>query len=158
MRDGLAAPPEMKPSPVPAAASGSSFPTVVGGLIGRTAAARRLGDLLSAYRVVTLVGPGGIGKTALGIEVARGMLTRFEDGGWFVELASLTDPDLVPSAVAEVFGFSLVSGTISAEAVARGIAGRNVLLFLDNCEHVIKAAAELVETIVRFFVSGRPYS
>ena len=57
---------------------------------------RRIQDLLSANRAVTLTGPGGIGKTALALKVARRILGEFEDGEWLVELASLTDPDLVP--------------------------------------------------------------
>src|SRR5882757_2128504 len=63
-------------------------------LIGREAAARLLRDLVSAYRVVTLTGPGGIGKSTLAIEVGHGILGVFQDGGWFVELASLSDEDL----------------------------------------------------------------
>ena len=66
---------------------------------------------------------------------------------WFVELASLSDPGLVPSAVASVLGLELGGGDISAEVVARAIGGRNLLLVLDNCEHVIDAAARLAETL-----------
>ena len=72
---------------------------------------------LSAYRVVTLTGPGGIGKTALALKVARRVLGEFDDGGWLVELASLSDPDLVPSAVAGVLGLKLGGEDVSAEAV-----------------------------------------
>ena len=68
---------------------------------------RQVRDLVSAYRVVTLTGPGGIGKTTLAIEAARGLLANFDGGGWFVELASLSDPDLVPSTVASALGLKL---------------------------------------------------
>ena len=75
---------------------GTNLPVVVAPLVGRSAAMRRIQDLLSANRAVTLTGPGGIGKTALALKVARRILGEFEDGEWLVELASLTDPDLVP--------------------------------------------------------------
>ena len=89
---------------------------------------------------------GGIGKTTLALEVARGLLADFDGGGWLVELASLSDPDLVPSAVASVLGLKISGETISAEAVARAIGGQHLLLVLDNCEHVIDAVANLTET------------
>ena len=79
----------------------TNFPAPVTRLIGRTAAVARLRDLMSAYRLVTLTGPGGIGKTSLALKAARGIVGEFADGGWLVELASLSDPALVPAAVAE---------------------------------------------------------
>jgi predicted ATPase len=117
-------------------------------LIGRASAKQRLRDLLSAYRVITLAGPGGIGKTALALEVARDQLRSFEGKVWFVELDALADASLVPTAVAGVLGLRL-GEHISAEAVARAIGNKKLLLVLDNCEHVIEAAARLAETIVR---------
>jgi predicted ATPase len=118
-------------------------------LIGREIAVRRLLVLLSAYHVVTLTGPGGIGKSALALHVARRFLASFDGDGWLVELASLSDPSLVPSAAAGVLGLKLGGGEISAEAVARAIWPKKLLLVLDNCEHVVDAAARLAETIVR---------
>jgi predicted ATPase len=108
-----------------------------------------LHDLVSAYRVVTLTGPGAIEKTALALEVARSVVGEFADCGWFVDLASLSDPDLVPSAVAGALRLRLAAKIISAEAVARAIAEKKLLLVLDNCEHVIDAAATLAETLIR---------
>jgi DNA-binding winged helix-turn-helix (wHTH) protein len=126
----------------------SNFPLFPGHLIGRVAAAQHVRDLVSAYRVVTLTGPGGIGKTSLAVEAARGLLADFDDGGWFVELASLSNPDLVPSTVAGVLGLKL-SGEISAEAVARAVGAKRLLLVLDNCEHVIDVAANLADCFTR---------
>src|SRR5262249_53105996 len=126
-----------------------NFPAAVTPLIGRSAAQERLRDLVSAYRVVTLTGPGGIGKSALALEVARSIVGEFADGGWLVDLASLSDPDLVPSAVAGTLRLRLGANIISPEAVARAIADRKLLLVLDNCEHVIDAAATLAETLTR---------
>jgi predicted ATPase/DNA-binding winged helix-turn-helix (wHTH) protein len=127
----------------------TNFPATTTRLVGRSVAVARLQDLVSAYRVVTLTGPGGIGKSTLALEVARRVFGEFADGGWLVELASLSDPELVPSAMAGALGLRLGSNTISSEAVARAIAGKELLLVLDNCEHVIDAAATLTETLVR---------
>jgi len=132
----------------PEAPRANNFPLIAGRLIGRAAATRHVRDLVSAYRVVTLTGPGGIGKTSLAIEVARDIVSGFEDGGWFVELASLSNADLVPSTVASALGLKL-SGEISAESVARAVGAKHLLLVLDNCEHVIDAAANLAERFTR---------
>ena len=126
----------------------TNFPATVTRLIGRSAAVARLRDLVSAYRVVTLTGPGGIGKTSLALKVARGVVAEFADGGWLVELASLSDPALVPTAAAGALGLLIGPASITAEAVARSIGDKKLLLVLDNCEHLIEAAATLTETLV----------
>jgi predicted ATPase/DNA-binding winged helix-turn-helix (wHTH) protein len=126
----------------------NNFPPLINRLVGRAAACQFVRDLVSAYRVVTLTGPGGIGKTALAIKAVRYLLPDFEDGGWLVELASLSDPGLVPSTVASTLGQKL-AGEISPESVARAVGGRHLVLVLDNCEHVIEAVADLAETFTR---------
>ncbi len=83
------------------------------------------------------------------MEVARRVLGEFADGGWLVELASLLDPDLVPSAVASALGLKIGGETISPGSVARAIGEQRLLLVLDNCEHVIDAVANLTEVLVR---------
>ena len=140
---GAAVPP---PRAQPAGRPGTNFPVIVTRLVGRSAAVQRVRDLVSAYRVVTLTGPGGIGKTALAMKAVRDMLGDFEDGAWLVELASDSDAALAPSAVAGVLGLKLGGDRVTAEALARGIGDRHLLLLLDNCEHLIDAVAALVET------------
>ena len=147
--DAAPAPVRLQPERVFGPSPTTNLPEVVTPLVGRAAAVQQVRDLLSAYRIVTLTGPGGIGKTTLALQIARRVLAEFNDGGWLVELASLSDPDLVPSAVATVLGLKLDGETISAEAVARTVGERNLLLVLDNCEHTIDAAATLAETFVR---------
>ncbi len=126
----------------------TNFPASVTRLIGRSAAIARLRDLMSAYRMVTLTGPGGIGKSTLGMKVARRILGEFPDGGWLVELASLSDPALVPSTVAGVLGLMPGSNNIVPESVAHAIGDKKLLLILDNSEHLIGAVAPLAETLL----------
>ncbi len=118
-------------------------------LVGRETIVQHLCNLVSAYRVVTLTGPGGIGKTVLSAAVTRRIFPTFEGDAWFVELASLSDPDLVPSAVASTLGLQLGAGKIRPSLVADAIGGKKLLLVLDNCEHVADAAANFVEMLVR---------
>ncbi len=127
----------------------TNVPIAGSALIGRSAPRQHLLDVLSAYRVVTLTGPGGIGKSVLALEVARSLFPTLEGNCWFVELASLSDQALVPSAVASVLGLRMGGNEISAESVARLIDGEKLLLVLDNCEHLVDAAASLAEALVR---------
>jgi predicted ATPase/DNA-binding winged helix-turn-helix (wHTH) protein len=140
---------EVAPAASPAVeAVQNNFPVRMSGLIGRTGALRKLKDVLSAYRAVTLTGMGGIGKTSLALEAARDELASFGGDVWLVELGALVDPSLVPSTVAAILGIELGRDEISPLAVARAIGRRKLLLVLDNCEHLIDSAAKLVETIV----------
>jgi predicted ATPase/DNA-binding winged helix-turn-helix (wHTH) protein len=127
----------------------TNVPAAGSELVGRTAAVKQLQELLSAYRVVTLTGPGGIGKTVLALEVTRSLFPAFHGDCWLVDLVSQSDPGLVPSMVAGVLGLKLGGEEISPASVARAIGGRKLHLVLDNCEHVIDAAAKMAETIVR---------
>jgi predicted ATPase len=140
---------DLEPVRSPAEPFQTNLPAAASDLVGRTIAVQHLRDLLSAYRVVTLTGPGGIGKTKLALEVARGLFPSFEGDIRLVELVSLSDPGLVPSAVAGGLGLKLGGDEISAESVARAIGAQKLLLVLDNCEHVIDAAARLAETVLR---------
>src|SRR3984893_16044712 len=127
----------------------TNLPSRTSDLIGRDGAVQHLRNLLSAYRTVTLTGPGGIGKTSLALEVARNLFPTFQGDVWLVELVSLSDPGLVPIAAASALGLKLVSKEISPQSVAQAIGAKKLLLVLDNCEHVVDSAASLAETVVR---------
>jgi predicted ATPase len=140
---------DLEPMRSPAEPFQTNLPAAASELVGRTNAMQHLRGLLSAYRVVTLTGLGGIGKTRLALEVARGLFPSYEGDIRLVELVSLSDPELVPSAVAAGLGLKLGGDEISGESVARAIGAQRLLLVLDNCEHVIDSAAKLAEKIVR---------
>ncbi len=126
----------------------TNIPAAVTRLVGRKPAVVKLRDLISAYRVVTLTGPGGIGKTSLALKVARGIVGEFADGGWLVELATLSDPALVPMAVAGALRLPPGPKSVTPETVAQIIGDKRLLLVLDNCEHIVEAVATLAETIL----------
>ena len=104
---------------------------------------REVAGLLEEYRLVTVTGPGGAGKTRLAGEVAGQVAGRFADGAWLAELAPVRDPAQVAAVVAAALGVREQPGVPAAEALARVLARQQLLLVLDNCEHVIGAAAEL---------------
>jgi predicted ATPase/DNA-binding winged helix-turn-helix (wHTH) protein len=124
-------------------------------LIGRDVELQEVLGLAAAHRLVTLTGAGGIGKTRLGLAVARCLLPKFADGVWVIELAPLSDPDLVPVAVATSLGLDLADAIISPERVATALAEKQVLLMLDNCEHLVDAAASMAEALLRANPAGR---
>jgi predicted ATPase/DNA-binding winged helix-turn-helix (wHTH) protein len=127
----------------------TNLPAPASDLIGRDAALADVADLLSAHRIVTLTGAGGIGKTRLGLEVARQLKPDFPDGVWLAELAPLSDSELVADAVAAALGLDLAGGVASPDQIARALGPKQLLLVLDNCEHVIDRAARMAEGLAR---------
>ena len=119
------------------------FPAALTSFIGRAEPLREVAGLLSDHRLVTVTGPGGAGKTRLAAQVARQVGSRFADGAWLVELAPVADPAQVAAVVAAALGVREQPGLPAAEALARALARQQMLLVLDNCEHVIGAAAAL---------------
>ena len=128
-----------------AAAAGGvhGFPVALTSFVGRDGPVRDVAGLLEEQRLVTVTGPGGVGKTRLAGQVARAVAGRFADGAWLAELAPVSDPAQVRGVVAAALGVPGQPGVPPAEVLARVLARRQLLLVLDNCEHVIGAAAEL---------------
>jgi predicted ATPase/DNA-binding CsgD family transcriptional regulator len=111
--------------------------------VGRANDAAELTRLLSDYRLVTVTGPGGVGKTRLATEVARHVENWFPDGVWFIELGATTDAAQVPTELTSALGIQQVRGRPALEVLAEALAPQQLLLILDNCEHVLSAVAEL---------------
>jgi predicted ATPase/DNA-binding CsgD family transcriptional regulator len=119
------------------------FSPALTSFVGRADAVGEVAGLLDECRLVTVTGPGGVGKTRLAGEVAGRVASRFADGVWLVELAAVTDQARVPSVVAAVLGVRELPGVPVSDSLAAVLARRQLLLVLDNCEHVIVAVAGL---------------
>ncbi|MFI6505999.1 BTAD domain-containing putative transcriptional regulator [Streptosporangium sp. NPDC050855] len=150
--------PALDPPAVPPPADGpaTNLPAPLGPLIGRDEATAEIGDLLRTGRLVTLTGPGGVGKTRLAVEAARLRAGDLPDGVWLVELAALGRPgagDTADSAADEIMRVLGVHDTVAAGTPRDRLAGtlrpRRLLLVLDNCEHLVEPVAELVELLLR---------
>jgi predicted ATPase/DNA-binding CsgD family transcriptional regulator len=118
--------------------------------IGRADAVDDVAKMLREQRLVTVTGTGGVGKTRLAAEVARRVADEFADGVWLAELAAIADPDpdAVPAAVAAALEIQLPSGAPAVESLAGLLARRQLLLVLDNCEHVLAGAAALCAAVL----------
>jgi predicted ATPase/DNA-binding CsgD family transcriptional regulator len=119
------------------------FPAALTSFVGRACVVEDVAGQLGEYRLVTVTGPGGAGKTRLAGEVARRVAGRFADGAWLAELAAVRDPAQVAAVVGAALGIRDLPPVAAADALAQALAQRQLLLVLDNCEHVIGAAAEL---------------
>ena len=103
---------------------------------------------LADHRLVTLTGSGGTGKTRLSLQVAAELLEKFTHGIWFVELAPLTDPELIPRTILSTIGIVEQRGKPSIDVLKEYLQDRQVLILLDNCEHLIDACARLVDQLL----------
>jgi predicted ATPase/DNA-binding winged helix-turn-helix (wHTH) protein len=117
-------------------------------LVGRDETIEAISAQLLNQRFVTIVGPGGIGKTSVAISVARALLAAFDGAIRFVDLGPLTDPQLVPSALASLLGLSAQS-TYSASSLVKVLGQKRILLVFDSCEHVIETASELAQQLIQ---------
>lgn len=116
--------------------------------VGRESAIGELKELLRTASLVTLTGTGGAGKSRLAQQLAAEVLEMFRSGAWLVELASLTEPDLVPQSIAAALGLRQRPGRPVIESLREFLAQKSLLLVLDNCEHLIGACAEVVDQLL----------
>jgi predicted ATPase len=130
---------------VPAQAPAMPVPPT--SFVGRTEELPLVRDALSASRLVTLTGPGGTGKTRLALQAAAGLLPAYRDGVFFVALAALRDPELIDSAIAEAVGLREVPDVSLAALLVRHLAEREVLLVLDNFEHLLSAVSHVADLL-----------
>ncbi|MFO1303901.1 MAG: adenylate/guanylate cyclase domain-containing protein [Burkholderiales bacterium] len=130
-------------------ATSNNLPTQLTSFVGRQ---RELGEaraLLAKARLLTLHGPGGIGKTRLALHVAADVIHEYPDGVWFVDLAPIADPAFVPKAVARAIGVREGGAEPVADTLCAHFRSRRALMILDNCEHLVGACADLVEALLR---------
>jgi non-specific serine/threonine protein kinase len=126
-----------------------NLPAELTSFVGHRGELAEVRRLLAGSRLVTLTGPGGVGKTRLALRAAAGLARAFRDRVWLVRLDQLRDEALVAQAVAEALGLQHRAGYAPEVAVAEYLAGRQLLLVLDNCEHVVDAVAKLADVLLR---------
>ena len=141
--------PDDFPPLVTVAERAGNLPLQVSSFIGRASGLKQTAAALVQARVVTLTGPGGVGKTRLALQVAGQVAPRFGDGAWLCELAPVRDPAGVDGAAAAVFSLTVRAGQGTREAVVELLRAKQLLLVLDNCEHLIDAAAGLAGVLAR---------
>ncbi len=139
---------EFPPLRTPKAVAASNLPVQLTSFVGRDAQINDVRELLAQNRVVTLTGAGGVGKTRLAVQVAAGMAGEFGDGVWYVDLAPITDPELVSVTVARALGLPDQPGRSTMDSLLRFVRDRQMLVVLDNCEHLLDASAELVVAVL----------
>lgn len=127
----------------------NNLPIQLTTFVGRETELAKVSGLLLANRLVTVTGSGGCGKTRLALQSAAEMAERFPDGIWYVELASISDPSLVPQTVAGLVGVREEPGQSVLQALTSHMRPKKQLVILDNCEHVLLACAQLAETLLR---------
>jgi predicted ATPase/DNA-binding XRE family transcriptional regulator len=126
----------------------TNLPAPLTTFIGREKEQAEVIDLITKHRLVTLTGSGGVGKTRLAIKVASEMLKQFPDGVWFLDLAPLSDPDLVPSTLARLLGLREMRELSVTHLVTDYLRSRTVLVLFDNCEHLIEATTRFVHSLL----------
>ena len=130
-------------------ATPNNLPRQLNSFVGRERESAEAKDRLAASRLVTLLGMGGIGKSRLSIQLGADLLDDYRDGVWLVELAALTDPRLVPQAVASVLSVKEDAGHSVAESLLRYVRDKQLLFILDNCEHVVHASADIAKQLLQ---------
>ena len=129
-------------------ATTGNVPAASSSFVGRDVEVTQLIELVRAHRLVTLTGVGGVGKTRLALQIAATLNGEFADGAWFVELAPIVDAAAVPGAVAAALGMTLRHESSFSVSVAQALSERRLLVVLDNCEHVLEAAADAIDVLL----------
>ena len=139
---------ESFPAPRTLSALPNNLPAPVDSFIGRQMELAELAQAIRADRLVTLTGPGGSGKTRLALEAAASLVPAFGDGVWFVALATISDGTRLVETVAQVLRVSDLAGEAIADTLEQWLSDRDLLLILDNCEHVVEAVRSLCERLL----------
>jgi predicted ATPase/DNA-binding XRE family transcriptional regulator len=145
---GLAEYPDDQASPSASRAPKTNLPIHLTSFIGREKEQEEIKKLILKNRLVTILGAGGIGKTRLSIQTGFALLNNFPNGIWWVELASLSDPTLVPQAIITTLGLTEQAGRSPLSILTDFLQSKRVLLILDNCEHLVQACAHLTESLL----------
>jgi predicted ATPase/class 3 adenylate cyclase/DNA-binding CsgD family transcriptional regulator len=124
------------------------LPVQLTSFVGRDAELTQVRELIAENRLVTLTGAGGVGKTRLAVQVAGQIAGEFGDGVWYVDLAPITDPELVPSTVARALGLPDQPGRSTIDTLSRFVTDRQMLMVLDNCEHLLDACAVAIDALL----------
>jgi predicted ATPase len=127
----------------------TSLPTALTPFVGRSEQIAQLVQHVQRHRLLTLTGAGGMGKTRLALAVAAQVVDRFADGVWFVDLAPLTDPNAMPQCILDLWRVPEQAARSSLETLTAYLGAKQILLILDNCEHLINACAALAETLLQ---------
>jgi len=127
----------------------NNLPLQLTSFVGREDEIESVKTLVDLHRLTTLVGTGGVGKTRLALQAGAELLDRYEDGVWFVELAPLSDGTLIVSELAPLFGVQVAGDRPLLDALLAGLRPKHALLIIDNCEHLVDPAADIIEKILR---------
>jgi predicted ATPase/DNA-binding winged helix-turn-helix (wHTH) protein len=132
----------------PATRRPTNLPAELAALYGREADVQAVYRQVLEHRLVTIAGAGGIGKTRVGLAVAQALREAFVNGVWLIEVAPLADPSLVPATVAQVLGYQLRSTSAPLDELAGMLESQQLLLVIDNCEHLAEAVSQLAQTLL----------
>jgi predicted ATPase/class 3 adenylate cyclase len=125
----------------------NNLPLQVTSFVGRETDLDEVKNLVEKTRLITLVGPGGVGKTRLALQVGADLLDRYPEGVWVIQLAALSDPELVPSEAAAVLNVRVSSDRSLTDSIVYALKPKRTLLILDNCEHIVAAAAAFATAV-----------
>ena len=138
----------LRPAAPDSPAAALPLPSPLTSFVGRDAERAALAAALRTHRLVTAVGPGGVGKTRLALSVVTEVAGRYADGAWYTDLVPVTDPAMIAPAIAAALGLGERQGVSSEDTVLGWLAPRETLLVLDNCEHLLDGLPVLLEQVL----------